>query len=126
MAPAGPCPGPVPPLAATPPRPPAPPPDTPAFASSYTNLHRGLGIAALARHKLQNASRSASNEEDVALSAFASFCQGAQHGHFPDLFDRDNLWRLLVVLTIRKASHLLRYEGQKKRTAGREAAALDQ
>ena len=83
-------------------------------------------IAALARLKLQNAPRAASNEEDVALSAFASFCQGAQDGHFPQLFDRDNLWRLLVLLTVRKVSHLRRYEGQKKRAAGRQDASLDQ
>jgi DNA-directed RNA polymerase specialized sigma24 family protein len=83
-------------------------------------------IAALARLKLQSSPRGAANEEDVALSAFASFCQGAREGDFPQLLDRDNLWRLLVVLTVRKIAHLRRYEGQKKRAAGRRSAALDQ
>src|SRR5262249_39082933 len=42
-------------------------------------------------------------EEDVALSAFNSLCLGAERGRFPDLDDRADLWRLLAVLTIRKA-----------------------
>src|SRR5262249_3964595 len=62
--------------------------------------------------------RRTADEEDVALSAFASFCEGAEHGRFPQLADRDNLWRLLVVLTVRKARPLLRGEGRKKRGGG--------
>lgn len=47
-------------------------------------------------------------EEDVALSAFKSLCLGAENGRFPDLQDRDALWRLLAVITIRKAIDLQR------------------
>ncbi len=75
-------------------------------------------LVGLARLKLQGAPRRAANEEDVALSAFASFCQGVERGRFPQLDDRDNLWRLLVVLTARKAWRLLRREGQQKRGGG--------
>jgi DNA-directed RNA polymerase specialized sigma24 family protein len=42
------------------------------------------------------------DEEDAALSAFVSFCTGAGEGRFPDLPDREELWRLLVVITARK------------------------
>jgi hypothetical protein len=49
-----------------------------------------------ARHKLAGLPRRAADEEDVALSAFASFCRAAAQGRFPDLHDRDDLWRLLV------------------------------
>ena len=35
-------------------------------------------------------------------------------GRFPDLADRDGLWRLLVVMTARKATHLRRDEGRRK------------
>jgi DNA-directed RNA polymerase specialized sigma24 family protein len=38
-----------------------------------------------------------------------------ERGRFPELFDRDGLWRLLVLLTARKAAHLLRDEGRQKR-----------
>src|SRR6516162_7000561 len=72
-------------------------------------------LVGLARKRLQDAPCSAADEEDVALSAFDSFCRGAEAGRFPQLADRDNLWRLLVVLTARKASHLLRDEGRQKR-----------
>ena len=47
-------------------------------------------------------------EEDVALSAFKSLCLGAEGGRFPELRDRDALWRLMAVITIRKAIDLQR------------------
>jgi len=75
-------------------------------------------LVGLARLKLQGSPRRTADEEDVALSAFASFCEGAERGRFPRLADRDNLWRLLVVLTVRKARQQLRGEGQKKRGGG--------
>ena len=37
-------------------------------------------LVALARGKLQGAPRRAADEEDVALSAFDSFCRGAEQG----------------------------------------------
>ena len=69
----------------------------------------------LARQKLQGNRPRAADEEDVALSAFDSFCRGAETGRFPELLGRDGLWRLLVVLTNRKAAHLVRDEGRQKR-----------
>ena len=71
-------------------------------------------LVGLARKRLQGAPRQAVDEEDVALSAFDSFCRGAERGRFPDLADRDGLWRLLVVMTARKATHLRRDEGRRK------------
>src|SRR5690349_15507876 len=62
----------------------------------------------VARGRLQGAPRRAADEEDVALSAFHSLCRGVAAGRFPGLLDRDGLWRLLVVLTARKAAHLRR------------------
>ena len=77
----------------------------------------------LARQKLQGNRPRAADEEDVALSAFDSFCRGAETGRFPELMDRDGLWRLLVVLTNRKAAHLVRDEGRQKR-GGKAAPAM--
>src|SRR5262245_14870288 len=71
-----------------------------------------LRLLALARQKLPAALQVA-NEEDVAVDAFASFWRGAQRGRFPELASRDNLWRLLVVLTARKASRLARAAGRR-------------
>jgi DNA-directed RNA polymerase specialized sigma24 family protein len=53
--------------------------------------------------------------EDVALSAFDSFCRGAGRGRFPQLADRENLWRLLVVITARKAARYKRDANRQKR-----------
>jgi hypothetical protein len=75
-------------------------------------------LVGLARKKLANAPRRVADEEDVALSAFDSFCRNAEQGRFPDLADRDGLWRLLVVMTARKAGHLRRDQGRQKRGGG--------
>ncbi len=56
--------------------------------------------------------------EDVALSAFDSFCRGAGRGRFPQLADRESLWRLLVVITARKAAHYKRDAARQKRGGG--------
>ena len=85
-------------------------------------------LVGLARAKLQSLPRRAADEEDVALSAFASFCRGVECGRFPQLADRDDLWRLLVTITARKALHLARDERSQKRGGGAvrdEAAAED-
>ena len=76
-------------------------------------------LVRLARAKLGAMPRGAADEEDVALSAFHSFCQGAARGRFPRLDDRDNLWRLLVTITARKALDQLKRQGRKKRGGGR-------
>jgi DNA-directed RNA polymerase specialized sigma24 family protein len=59
------------------------------------------------------------DEEDAALSAFNSFCAGAARGKFPQLADRDDLWRLLVVITARKAMAQANRNGRLKRGGGR-------
>ena len=69
----------------------------------------------LARHRLAEGPRAAADEEDVALSAFDSFCRGAQAGRFPQLVDRDALWPLLVAITSHKLIDMRRREGRQKR-----------
>ncbi len=77
--------------------------------------HRLVGLA---RTKLPDGRRRAADEEDVALSAFDSFYRGAEAGRFPQLADRDDLWRLLVTLTARKAFDQVRDEHRLKRGGG--------
>jgi DNA-directed RNA polymerase specialized sigma24 family protein len=76
-------------------------------------------LIAVARSRLRAAPRAAADEEDVALSAFDSFCRGAEAGRFPRLDDRDDLWRVLFVITDRKAAGQARREGREKRGGGR-------
>lgn len=75
-------------------------------------------LVGLARSQLRGTPRRAADEEDVALSAFDSFCRGAERGRFPDLLDRDSLWRLLITITVRKANALRRDERRQKRGGG--------
>jgi DNA-directed RNA polymerase specialized sigma24 family protein len=75
-------------------------------------FHRLVGVA---RARLRSAPRRVADEEDVALSAFDSFCRNATAGRFPDLADRDSLWRLLAAFTVRKAIHHIRDEARLKR-----------
>ena len=72
----------------------------------------------LARQRLRDAPRRMADEEDVAISAFDSFCRSAEQGRFPGLTDRDSLWSHLFYYTIRKASHLIRSECRQKRGCG--------
>jgi len=75
-------------------------------------------LVGLARRRLRDACRRVADEEDVALSAFDSFCRNAEHGRFPDLADRDSLWRLLAKFTLRKAAHHIRDAARLKRGGG--------
>ncbi len=72
-------------------------------------------LVALARARLRSLPRAAADEEDVALSAFDSFCRGAGEGRFPRLEDRDDLWQVLFVITTRKAIGLVRRATCEKR-----------
>jgi DNA-directed RNA polymerase specialized sigma24 family protein len=75
-------------------------------------------LVELARQQLRGLRGGAADEEDVALSAFDSFCRGARQGRFPRLEDRDDLWQLLLMITARKAVNLLKHERRKKRGEG--------
>jgi DNA-directed RNA polymerase specialized sigma24 family protein len=74
-------------------------------------------MVGLARARLR-ANGTPAEEEDVALSAFASFCHAAGQRRFPQLANRDDLWRLLVMLTARKVWRRRRREQSQKRGGG--------
>src|SRR5215471_13450853 len=76
-------------------------------------------LVRLARAKLGALPRREADEEDIALSAFHTFCQGAARGRFPRLDDRYGLWRLLVTITVRKAVDQSERHYRKKRGGGR-------
>ncbi len=76
-------------------------------------------LAGLARKKLNKQFVRDADGEDAALSAMASFWAGLQADKFHDLTSRDNLWRLLVVITTRKAADYGARGQAQKRGAGR-------
>jgi len=76
-------------------------------------------LVELAARKLPPPVRRVVDGEDVALSAIDSFCKGVERGRFPRLNDRDDLWRLLVVITARKAADATQHARRQRRGGGR-------
>lgn len=81
-------------------------------------FHRLVGLA---RQSLGGRQWGGIDEEDVALSAMNSFF--ARHGEagFPKMDSRDDLWRLLAVITRRKSLNVIRRERALRRGGGRRA-----
>jgi DNA-directed RNA polymerase specialized sigma24 family protein len=75
-------------------------------------------LVRLASRRLPRHARRDSDGEDVALSAFQSFCHRAARDQFPALSARDDLWRLLAVITARKVTGVVRRRSRLKRGGG--------
>lgn len=71
----------------------------------------------VARGKMRGISKQTADEEDVALSAFYSFCEAAKDRRIPSVTNRDQLWRTLVLITAGKVVDQRRYLGSQKRSA---------
>jgi RNA polymerase sigma factor (sigma-70 family) len=85
-------------------------------------LPRLLGLA---RHTLAGRPQRASDAEDAVQSALVAFWQQAERGELTGELNRDNLWNLLGVMTVRKALKQARRERAAKRGGGRVVAASD-
>lgn len=82
-------------------------------------LERFFGrLTELARKKLGGV-RGYEDEQDVALSAMKSFFVRAPKGEFSQLSDRESLWALLAVITLRKAASAQRRQLAQKRDVRR-------
>lgn len=55
------------------------------------------------------------DDEDVAITAFHSFVRRVRKGEYPDVATRDDAWRLLVVIAVRKALNCIRDENRARR-----------
>jgi DNA-directed RNA polymerase specialized sigma24 family protein len=77
-------------------------------------------LLVLARSHLSARIRCREDEEDVLQSMYKSFCIRQRRGDF-DLANRDELWKLLVQITLRKARNAARRHRQRKRDVCREA-----
>ena len=76
-------------------------------------------LVRLARKRMGDLPRRATDDEDVALSAMNSLFRGVEAGRFPRLADRDDLWKVLVTITARKAIKYQRRHFAAKRGGGR-------
>lgn len=63
--------------------------------------------------------------EDVAISAFDSLCRAAAANRFPRLTSRDDLWRIIAVITVRKARDQIEQTNRQKRGGGRVLSEAD-
>lgn len=99
--------------------------DTQAIQPLWERYFAALVERARAKLRALRSSTAASDEEDLALSAFQSLYQGICDGRFPQLDDRDDLWRLLVHLTACKAVDRHRTENRQKRGGGKVANQTD-
>ncbi len=72
----------------------------------------------VARRKLRDMPRRHLDEEDVATDAMNSLFKGIQSGRFPDLNDRQGLWKILLTITARKAAKAIRSNMAEKRGGG--------
>lgn len=82
-------------------------------------------LVELARSHLSKQLQAVVDAEDIALVAFADFCRGTRAGRFPRLSDRQDLWKLLLTLTLRRASDAARQVGRQRRDHTRTATAAD-
>lgn len=73
----------------------------------------GERLLRLAQSRMRTTRKRVADEEDVAMTAFADFCRGVQEGRFAKLESRDDLWHLLVVLTVRKSIDHVRREQRR-------------
>ncbi|TWU28948.1 ECF-type sigma factor [Novipirellula artificiosorum] len=76
-------------------------------------------LLAYARQKLPSHLRRVLDEEDVALSAFKSFCAGATRGSLGEITGEDELWKLLFCISSRKARSYVREQSRQKRGGGK-------
>ena len=77
------------------------------------------------RGRLAGQNRAVSDEEDIVLSVFDSFYDAAHQGRFPDLSDRDDLWRLLLRMAARKVVDKRRHDQRQRRGGQVNLHSLD-
>ncbi|MEZ6132629.1 MAG: ECF-type sigma factor [Planctomycetaceae bacterium] len=77
------------------------------------------------RARLFGQNRAVSDEEDIVLSVFDSFYHAAENGRFPDLFDRNDLWQLLLRMSARKVIDKRRHDLRQRRGGNFRIYSLD-
>lgn len=78
------------------------------------------------RRRLNGQNRAISDEEDIVLSVFDSFYSAVEKGRFPDLSDRDDLWKLLLRMAARKVISKKRRDRRQKRGGEVGHVSVDQ
>ncbi len=82
-------------------------------------------LSAIASHRLAKMGARPDDGEDVAAVVMATFCQKIANGKFPDVRDRDDLWKLLVHIAKRQVVNQMRRNQAQFRGGGRVMLATD-
>lgn len=82
-------------------------------------------VVGLARSRMFAIQTSVYDEEDAAVSALNSLFRGIRGNRFPELSSRDNLWRLLILITHRKITAQRRRESARVRPAAQGETAIE-
>ena len=72
-----------------------------------------------ARRKLGNVPKRAFDEDDIVSDALQNFFDGVKREQFPKLEDRNDLWKILLAITLRQVSQKIRVLKTQKRGGGR-------
>ena len=86
-----------------------------SVAANHLWQHYFDRLVRAVRRRLYGQNRAISDEEDIVLSVFDSFYNAVEKGRFPDLADRDDLWRLLLRMSARKVVDKRRHDARQRR-----------
>ena len=75
----------------------------------------------LARKTLTGRVQRVADAEDAVQSAFFAFYRQASQGLFDGILDREDLWKLLALITVRKSRRQIRHQRAAKRGGGKVA-----
>lgn len=81
-------------------------------------------LVALARSRLAGPS-TVDDEEDVALSVLDHFCRNAMEEGFPEVANRNDLWRVLATLVVRGVIDRQRHDRAARRDVRRRSDAAE-
>lgn len=82
-------------------------------------------LVRLARRQLRNVDRRIYDEEDLALSTLNEFCLRTADGQYPALSSRQDLWKLLVTISLNKSRNHKRYLYRLKRSEHKRCSVRD-
>lgn len=80
-------------------------------------------LLSVSKRKLSNFNSGMADEEDVAVTAFHSFVKRIRRGDYSRVNNRDEAWKMLAVIAVRKSINLVRNANCKRRSNPDHTAA---
>lgn len=94
--------------------------DSKALPDLWKRYYTSLLREARRRLGTRSRARMIDDEEDVVSHVFNAFYTALKSGRYPDVTNRDSLWRLLLTIAINKVRDVQRRPRRQRRGAGRE------